>query len=121
ERVIGRVPPPAEARALAGLAGAHDRAGEVDRGADRMLAHAHEHGRHADAPERLVAGTAHAMPVELLVAPRLHGLRREAEQLRRGEPVGHHGVALGAGRVDVDVHAATPGALRPAILALPPP
>ena len=83
ERVVGRVPPPAEARALARW---RRRAPPPPRcrRAHRLLAHAHEHRRDADAPERLVAGAAHAVPVELWPPCSCTASRGERVQLRRG-------------------------------------
>ena len=118
ERVVGRVPPPAEAGTLARRA-AEYRPHHVVVRACRLLAHGHEQRRDADAPERLVAGAAHAVPVERLPALLAHRLRSERAQLRRRQRIRQHRVALGAGAVHVDVSDATTRQFGPMRVGIP--
>ena len=69
----------------------------------RLLAHIAEDRRHADAPEGLVAGAAHAAAGEFLPALRADRLARERASSAERGGIGDDRVALAARRVDVDV------------------
>ena len=106
QQIVRRVPPPAER-----VAHLHRRR--------RLLAERAEHRGNADAPERLIGGTRHALAGILrarLLADRIAGQR---DQFRRGGSILQHRRADAAGGIDVHMHRAAPFQLVPVLIGIP--